>query len=306
MAYPVAPGIPQMSGVYVPEIWSGKTLVKFYDKTVFAAISNIDYEGEIKKHGDKVIIRTIPDMTINPYVKGQKLTYATPTPETIELLIDKGHYWAFAVNDVDEKQSDIAFVEKWTTDASEQLGITMDTAILADVYADADASNKGATAGKISQDINLGATGTPLVVTKDNILDIIVDLNTVFNEQSVPENDRKLVIPAWACGLIKKSDLKDASLTGDGSSILRNGRIGMIDRFEIFSSNNIESVTDGADTAYNAIACQREALTFASQLTKNETIDNPDDFGKLNRGLQVYGYKVIKPEALIHLYIVKG
>jgi hypothetical protein len=29
-------------------------------------------------------------------------------------------------------------------------------------------------------------------------------------------------------GTIKKSDLKDASLTGDGVSVLRNGRVGMI------------------------------------------------------------------------------
>jgi len=34
-----------MSGSYIPEIWSGKLLEKFYTATVFAAISNTDYEG---------------------------------------------------------------------------------------------------------------------------------------------------------------------------------------------------------------------------------------------------------------------
>ncbi len=43
--YPVAAGLTSASGTYTPEIWSGKTLVKFYTATVFAAICNTDYEG---------------------------------------------------------------------------------------------------------------------------------------------------------------------------------------------------------------------------------------------------------------------
>jgi len=43
--YPVAAGLTTHSGTYTPEIWAGKTLVKFYTATVFAAICNTDYEG---------------------------------------------------------------------------------------------------------------------------------------------------------------------------------------------------------------------------------------------------------------------
>ncbi len=39
MAYPTAAGYPNMSGVYIPEIWSSKALVKFYLSTVFGAIA---------------------------------------------------------------------------------------------------------------------------------------------------------------------------------------------------------------------------------------------------------------------------
>ena len=39
---------------FIPEIWSGKLIEKFYASTVLAAISNTDYEGEIKNQGDKV------------------------------------------------------------------------------------------------------------------------------------------------------------------------------------------------------------------------------------------------------------
>jgi len=45
MPLPVQTGVPSHSGTFIPEIWSSKLLVKFYDQTVFSAICNTDYEG---------------------------------------------------------------------------------------------------------------------------------------------------------------------------------------------------------------------------------------------------------------------
>ena len=39
-------------------------------------------------------------------------------------------------------------------------------------------------------------------------------------------------------------------------------------------------------------------LTFASQMTNMETLRSTSTFGDIVRGLQVYGYKVVKPEAI--------
>ncbi len=304
--YPVAAGLQTHSGTYTPEIWSGKTLVKFYTATVIAAISNTDYEGEIKKFGDTVHIRTIPDITIRNYTIGQKLVRERPVPGKVDLLINKGKYYSIAINDVEKLQGDIDYVEKWTDDAGQQMKIEVDADFLADVYADANAYNKGATAGKKSASIDLGTTGAWVSVDKTNILDYIVDMGTVLDENDVPETQRWLVFPALFCGMIKKSDLKDASLAGDGTSIMRNGRLGMIDRFEIFSSNQIATSLDGVDTVQNCIFGHPSAITFASQLTENRVIDNPDDFGKVMEGLQVFGYETIKPQALGHFYAKKA
>jgi hypothetical protein len=38
-------------------------------------------------------------------------------------------------------------------------------------------------------------------------------------------------------------------------------------------------------------------MTFASQITKTESLQNPNDFGSLVRGLNVFGHKMIKPES---------
>lgn len=284
------------SSKFIPAIWSKKLVVKFYDATVFTEIANTDYEGEIKQYGDEVIIRTTPDITINNYVKGAGLSYEDPESPNVTLTIDQGKYFAFNCYDIDKYQSDLDLMNDWSTDASEQMKIAIDTDILAAIPADAHADNAGATAGRISGDINLGTSGTPLALTKANILDALVDYGTVLDEQNVPENGRFVVLPAKACGLIKKSDLKDASLAGDGTSILRNGRLGMIDRFTIYSSNNVNKT--GAN--YDVVFGQKSALTFAAQITEMEDIPNPDDFGRLVRGLEVYGFEVIKPEAMGH------
>jgi hypothetical protein len=159
---------------------------------------------------------------------------------------------------------------------------------------DISALNKGATAGRITGNIDLGTTGTPVAITKSNVLDYIVDLGTVLDEANAPESDRFLVIPAKMAGFIKKSDLKDASITGDAQSVIRNGRLGMIDRFTIYMSHNL-SVSSGK---FSLIAGHRMGFTFASQMTNMETIRSESTFGNIIRGLQVYGYEVIKPEAL--------
>ena len=307
MTYPVAAGLASMSNTYIPEIWSLKMLIKFYKNTVFGEIANTDYEGEIKGSGDKVQIRLIPDITIRNYVVGQNLVRERPATQKITLNIDKGKYYSMSVNLVELHQSDIAYIEKWTDDAGEQLKIAIDSDILGNVYSDAHASNAGATAGVVTSSFNMGVAGTPVALDKTNILDFIVDMGTVLDEQNVPETDRWLVLPPMLCGMIKKSDLKDASLTGDSVSPMRNGKMGMIDRFTVYKSNQIASTADASGvTAYNIMAGSKHAITFASQLTDTRTIPNPNDFGDLIEGLQVYGYDVIKSEALVHGYVYKS
>jgi hypothetical protein len=305
MPYPTSPGSAAYSGNFIPEIWSGKLIENFYDATVLAAISNTDYEGEIRQFGDTVNIRTTPEITIRDYVKGQALTVENPDKPKLQLLIDKGEYFACIEDDIDKVQSDIALMDTWSKDASERMKIKIDTRVLTDLLPDIAAANKGASAGRISASFNLGTTGSPLTVTKDGaggttpVVDLIVDMGTVLDEANAPEQGRYIVIPAKMAGLIKKSELKDASLVGDATSIVRNGRLGMIDRFTVYVSHNL-NVSSGK---YSLIAGHKMGFTFASQMTNMETLRSEVTFGNIIRGLQVYGYKVVKPEALTQAVI---
>jgi hypothetical protein len=304
MSFPVASGRANYSGNFIPEIWSGKLIENFYDATVLAAIANTDYEGEIRSMGDTVNIRTTPEITIKDYVKGQAIQVENPDKPKLQLVIDKGEYFACVEDDVDRIQSDIKLMDTWSKDASERMKIKIDQRVLVDMLPDISALNKGATAGRISQSFDLGTSGAPLTVSKDgassttSVIDLIVDMGTVLDEANAPESDRFIIIPARMAGLIKKSELKDASLTGDGTSIVRNGRLGMIDRFTVYVSHNLNVSGSGASAKYDVVAGHKMGFTFASQMTEMETLRSETTFGDIIRGLQVYGYKVVKPEAL--------
>lgn len=294
------------TGSFIPEIWSGKLIEKFYSATVLAAIANTDYQGEISQMGDKVKIRTKPTITIRDYTVDQDLAVERPSSATVELTIDYAKYFNLVLDDVMEMQADLNLMSMWSDDASEQLKIVIDTAVLALLDAGTSTANKGATAGRISQNIDLGATGAPAVITPATVLNYIVDMGTVLDEQNIPETGRWLTIPPWVAGMIKKSDLRNASISGDGSSLLRNGRLGMIDRFTLYASNLLPTATEGSATATRIFAGHPHGLTFASQITKVETIRSERTFGTLLRGLQVYGAQVLDGIALTELYAVRG
>lgn len=314
MTVPATAGYPDYtrSGAgFIPEVWAGKAIEKFYLSTVFGEIANTDFEGEISAMGDKVQIRTVPSIQISDYKVGGGVSYERPYSPKVELNIDRAKAFAFEVNDVDKAQSDRQLMDEWSEDAGQQMKIEVDREILSEIYVDAAADNAGANAGKISGNIDLGSTGSPLALTQDGasgtaVIDAILDVGQAMDEQDIPETGRWFVLPAWAIRLIKGSDLKDASVTGDGTSILRNGRVGMIDRFTLYQSNNVAHVQDGSNRVANMIAGHRAGLTFASQMTDMENLPNPNDFGQLVRGLNVFGFKVIEPKYLFHLYAYKG
>jgi hypothetical protein len=307
-----AVGVPNYSSAgttgFIPTLWASRLVEKHYSATVFGEIANTDYEGTISAQGDSVVIRTVPSMIIRDYQIGGGLTYDQPASDSVTLQIDKAKYFAFKINDVDAYQADVKLMSEFSDDGGEQMKIAIDTDILARHYAEAHASNAGDVAGVKSGAYNLGKAGAPVLLTKDNVLDTLVDCGSVLDEQNVPEQGRWVILPAWANGLLKKSDLRDASIMGDATSVFRNGKVGMLDRFTVFISNNLSAVDDATagKKATNIMFGHKKGLTYASQMTQMETLKNPNDFGSLVRGLNVYGSKVIDNTCIGHLYAARG
>jgi hypothetical protein len=299
---------------FIPEIWSGKLVEKFYASTVLAAISNTDYEGEIKNQGDRVKIRTKPTVTIRDYRADGLLGLDRPTGSSIELYIGTGKYFSLALDDVMEIQSDLNVLSMWSDDAAQQLKIVVDQDVLGGIVNQMAAANQGTAAGVITASLNLGVKSTPLSVVGRNagtgqieLIDVLLRMGQVLDEQNIPEVGRWVVMPAWAGRMIKQSELRQAYLSGDSVSMLRNGRLGMVDRFTIYISNllpnNSSDSTNFASGEWPIFAGHAHGLTFASQVSKIETLRSELTFAQILRGLQVYGFQVTDGKALVQAQV---
>ena len=265
---------------FIPEVFSKLLQAKFYKKSILPAISNTDYEGEISGQGEKVTIRTVPAVTINNYagtITTQELTTAK-----VEMLIDSAKYYSFKIDDVLAAQADINLLEGASSDASEGMRIAVETDVLA-------ASVTGAT-----------TIGSQTTITAANILAQILAMSTDLDELNIPEEGRFIVLNPAQISLLKQSELRQAYLTGDSTSPLRNGKVGMVDRFNVYQSNMLYKPASGSDAGYtHVLAGHPKALSFASQFTNTETVRMESTFGDQVRGLKVFGSKVVTPDALV-------
>jgi hypothetical protein len=311
---------PSYSGAFIPTLWSGKLLAKFYQNTMLSEVTNTDYEGELKNQGDTVRIRLAPSISIQDYTVGQSLSYEVPTPIFQDMQVNKGKYFGVQVNDVLAYQSDIALMNMFTEDAAKQLKIAIENEVFFNSFVTEGpaAANEGATAGKISAAYNLGTDVAPIdQATPENVLKAILRMSTVLDEQNVPEDGRFLIISPYDRQLLMQSSIAQAYFTGDQSSTIRTGKIGMLDRFSVYVSNLLPrgeagkalvaglsaTSTGGAVTNAKArrlmVAGTKQATSFAMTVNKTEPLRNQTDFGDIVRGLAVYGRKVVKPEALV-------
>ena len=315
MAFPIAPSMGNyqgMSGNYIPVVFSGTLLVKYYKTTVLAAIASTNYAGEITKMGDEVVIRAVPTIKTFKYKIGQGYQFAPVKTEKISLKIDQGTGYTYPVNSVEVHQSDIAFLESWAAEAAEQVKIDVDREVLANIPLYVSTNTSGATAGAITGNINLGAStadgSTALAVTKETVMQSALNASQALGESNVPGPDRWIVVPEWFATRIKASEISEASYAGDGQpSTLLNGRLGVIaGNLTLYTSNNILPMTEGSVKCYQVVFGHVGAHTFASQFTEHEEFKNPDDYGQMVAGLQVWGHKVLKKEGVGCLYVKEG
>jgi len=308
------------SGAFIPTLWSGKLLAKFYQNTMLSEVCNTDYEGELKNQGDTIRIRLAPTITISDYTAGQNLNYEVPTPIFQDMQVNKGKYFGVQVNDVLSYQSDMNLMNMFTEDAAKQLKIQIENEVFFNSFVTEGptTANYGATAGAISAAYNLGTDVTPIdQATPENVLKAILRMSTVLDEQNVPEDGRFLIISPFDRQLLMQSSIAQAYFTGDQSSVIRTGKIGMLDRFTVYVSNLLprgaagkalvagltDTSTGGSVASAKArrtmIAGTKSAVSFAMTVNKTEPLRNQTDFGDIVRGLAVYGRKVVKPQALV-------
>ena len=118
------------NGVWSPVIYSKKVQLAFRKKTVVGDITNGDHFGEIAGFGDSVKIIKEPDLAVAPYGRGQQITSQDLLDEDFTLIINNANYFAFKVDDLEQKMSHVNWESMASNRAAYKLADQFDQDVL--------------------------------------------------------------------------------------------------------------------------------------------------------------------------------
>ena len=299
------------SGNWVPAVYSQKVQKFFRRASVVEDITNTDYAGEIENFGDTVNIVKEPPITVNDYARGQTVNTQTLADDKLQLTVDQGSYFAFKVDDIEERQSHVNWEALATSSGAYSLKRNYDYNVLKNIY------DNAATSAA-----NTGTDGSPIDgdAAVDTLADVISAAKTVLDGNDVPEENRWFVAPPAFYKQLRKAGAKimDQSVMADGgASSMRNGMV--TDRplfgFRLYSTNAI-AVSSGAASSktfgsagsneYAFLYGHQGAVATANHIAKTELIRDPDSFSDIVRGLHVFGRKILRSDAVYSGVITIG
>ncbi len=274
-----------MSLTFIPTVWAARLLVALDKALIYgqANVCNRDYEGVISKSGNTVKIATIGNVNVQNYAKDSNIADPeTLSDETQTLLIDQAKYFNFSVDSIDRAQQNVNVLDEAMRRAAWSLREHADRFLAARMEA---AVLPGNTIGEV----------TPVVPTKEDAYEYLVDLGVLLDQANTPTIDRFVIVPAWFHGLLLKDDRFVRSGTVTGDRRLKNGEVGEAAGFTILKSNNVPD-TEGEE--YKIIAGHSYATAYVEQILDVQTYKPEKRFGDAVKGLHVYGAKVVRSECL--------
>ena len=273
-------------GAFIPEVWSQKLNNMLEKDCVMLQCVNRNYEGDIKNQGDKVKIITPATVSVST-LSGDDITYEKLTPSSAELLIDQKKFFAFKIDDVAQAQANTDIMEAHLRNAKKAIEEVQDAYLLGQ-HAYADSANV------------VGSDSSPITLAKDTIYSNFVKLALCLkNSNAVSAEKRPWVVinPTIESYLLQSTEFINAHNVADET--LREGAIGRIAGMDVLVSTNLTAT----DTNYYVLAGTNDAITFASQLSKIESLRDKDSFSYLVRGLYLYGAKTVQPKALAKMVV---
>ncbi len=85
------------------EQFASKVLAKVYASAVVDAVANRDYEGEIKKPGDRVnILSFLNDVELGDYIVGTDMTVSQIVDAEDQLIVEKRKYYNFSLDKLED------------------------------------------------------------------------------------------------------------------------------------------------------------------------------------------------------------
>ena len=281
---------------FIPEMWAAELDTPFQKNLVYASpnIANTRFQAMLQNSGDSVNIPKIGAAAVKTHDRTVDLEYDDVSVTTSKLVMDQEDYYGFRVSDVDEVQAAGDFEGA----ATAQHGIAMSNKVdtyIAGILKEGAGKKLGNTPVFDGADFFRPAEG------QSTAWDIIRRIAKELNKVSAPSLNRWAVVGAdLADALVADRRVTEVDKAGT-DAVARTGMITQIPLLGItvYASNNAPTVS----TREVAIGGVHGALDFASQLRTMEAFRNPNRFGDIIRGLQVYGGVVSNPDGLVSVEV---
>lgn len=255
---------------FIPEIWAARLLEHYTRHNVLANLVNRNYEGEIRQYGDTVHINTLNDLTVKDYTPNTNIDAPEQLTTVDQVLkIDHAKYYNFYVDDADAAQARGDLMDAAMRRAAQQLAEDTEDYLF-------DTISNGAGTAK---------TGA---LTAESVYPSILALKTALDEKHVPRAGRYLVISPEVEALILQDQRFIASNGQPSETRLVDGYVARAAGFDIYMSTGVEGM----------LAFNRDAITFANQLTETQAYKPEAKFADAVKGLNLCGAKVIMPDAV--------
>ena len=175
-------------------------------------------------------------------------------------------------------------------------------------FGDGDGSTGSASNSIVLQPRAGGATDTTPADGTTFPLTLIARMSRKLDQQNVDSANRWLVVDPVFVELLKDEDsrLFNADFGGNTGGLQNGMVLNNLHGFKVYMSNNLPTVGTGPGTnaASNTsnygviVAGHSSAIATAEQINKTETYRDPDSFADIVRGMQLYGRKILRPEAI--------
>lgn len=322
----------------IPIIFSKKLALAYGTKgmAVTDNLTNDNYAGEIKEMGDRVriVVPIIPadnaiafaklDKDGIDSVEGVCPVFQSPAPEALDLVIDRVATFGLAIDDVQKAQTRFKnWLEGQATAYGEKLKFLRNKEIAQYAFM------APAPAGHAFADVGNGGTlNTPL--TTINSQNIFVHLLKVKEaliksgavgadgtysfkpmEEEARDERAVLIVTPEMHTLIMSSYRVGGRSVDMADVVVKDGAVSRVAGMDVVIDKSLgelkqtTTTTTGETIATTTdvnglpfLAGTKNAITKAQQISKVESERDPYCFRDLIKGIDLYGYKLVHPEAL--------
>ena len=290
MAFPSAVGYGNLpNGNFSPTIYSKQVQVAFRKASTIEAITNNDYFGEIANMGDSVRIIKEPEVSVQNYARGTQITAQELADEDFTLVVDQANYFAFKIDDIENAQSHVNFMQMASDRAAYRLRDQYDQDVLAYLtgFQQANKHENGSVARTTapgtkavtaagadellaSMKLKKGSFGnittasagehsiplaarlpgaTALPTDVASPLMVIARMARLLDQQFVDSQGRWLVVDPVFVELLKDEDSRLLNADFGGSGLQNGLVINNLHGFRVYVSNNLPKIGTGAGTS---------------------------------------------------------